>query len=584
MQTILQKINSTKDLKKLSLNQLPILANEIREFILDILSIKEGHLGASLGVVELTIALHYYYNTPDDKLIWDVGHQAYAHKILTGRKHLFSNLRELNGISGFPSIFESEYDAFGTGHSSTSISAIIGMAKAAQLSNKKNKHIAVIGDASIASGMAFEALNHLGDTNLDVLIILNDNSIGIDPSIGALKNHLIALSNYNEGLNLFENLNLHYTLVEDGHNLEEIILAFKELENISGPKLLHLKTIKGKGYENAEKDQITWHAPGKFNKKSGELEKKNKEFLKYSDVFGETMLELATINAKVISITPAMPTGSNLQLMSRIFPERVIDVGIAEQHAVTFSAGLAKEGFIPYCVVYSTFLQRAYDQIIHDVAIQNLPVIFCVDRAGIVGNDGATHHGYFDISFLTSIPNLIVAAPKDGLQLRNLLYTAQLNLTGPFAIRYPRGETNLKTLTAIDFRELSIGKGIEEVKGEKIAILYLGDIGNQIHEVYKKLNLPSIGIYNMLFAKPLDENLLDVILQHYSVVLTFEQGILNGGFGARVLTYANKRKYAGKIESFGYPDNFITHGSTKDLNNSIGLSNEHIKEIILNNL
>ena len=583
MQTILQKINDPKELKKLSNAELDLLASEIREFILDILTIKEGHLGASLGVVELSIALHYFYDTPSDLLIWDVGHQTYAHKILTGRKNLFDSLRELNGMSGFPSREESKYDVFGTGHSSTSISAILGMAKANSFLQNNKKHIAIIGDASIASGMAFEALNHLGETNLDVLIILNDNSIGIDPSVGALKNHLKNL-NKESSPNIFEQLNFYYKGPIDGHDIEELLHSFSELEKIKGPKLLHINTIKGKGYNKAEEDQITWHAPGKFNKETGKILAKNDSNPTYATIFGETLLELADINSKIIAITPAMPTGSNLYPMMQKYPERVVDVGIAEQHAVTFAAGIATAGFIPYCVIYSTFLQRAYDQIIHDVAIQNLGVIFCIDRAGIVGKDGVTHHGYFDISFLTSIPNFIVAVPKNGNQLKNLLYTAQLKNNGPFAIRYPRGEASLENDIGSNFIELPIGKGIEEKKGEELAILFVGEIGNRINLILEELQLKNIGLYNMIFVKPLDKNLLDKIFSQYSTILTFEDGILNGGFGSQILGYANQQKYKGKIKTYGYPDTFITHGNTTDLYNSIGLGNDDIKKIILDNL
>ncbi len=580
MQTILQKINEPQDIKNLSKTELVLLAEEIREFILDVLAIKEGHLGANLGVVELTIALHYHYNTPYDLVVWDVGHQTYAHKILTGRKDLFHTLREINGISGFPSINESEYDTFGTGHSSTSISAILGMAKADAILKNNRKHIAIIGDASIASGMAFEALNHLGDTDLDVLVILNDNSIGIDPSIGALKNHLKQLYSQNNS-NIFKDLNLYYKGVVDGHNINDLLNSFTELDKINKPKLLHINTKKGKGYEKAEIDQVTWHAPGKFLKETGTRLKEENAKSSYSTIFGEALVELADLNPKIFAVTPAMPTGSNLYPMMEKYPERIVDVGIAEQHAVTFSAGIATRGLIPYCVIYSTFLQRAYDQIIHDVAIQNLNVVFCVDRAGIVGKDGVTHHGYFDISFLSSIPNFIVAVPKDATQLRNLLYTAQLKEYGPFAIRYPRGKASNRTNATAPFSELAIGKGIEEKKGNTLAILFVGEIGNKINAILEELNKATIGLYNMVYVKPLDANLLDQILENYSTILTFEDGILNGGFGSQILHYANKKEYKGKIKIHGYPDAFITHGNTNDLYSLIGLSQKHIKEIIL---
>src|SRR5690606_21885195 len=455
MESLLKQIHSPKELRQLDRSDLTQLATEIREFILDTLSVKAGHLGASLGVVELTIALHHYFNTPEDLLIWDVGHQSYPHKILTGRKNNFDSLRQLNGISGFPAREESEFDTFGTGHSSTSVSAITGMAFANQFQQKNNKHIAVIGDASIVSGMALEGLNHLGSTDLDVLIILNDNSIGIDPSIGALKEHFFKLEN---GLNhsVFEDFGLHYKGVIDGHNFEELFNAFEELNQISGPKILHIKTVKGKGYAQAEADQVRWHSPGKFNKETGEISTANNSKITYQEIFGETISELMRKNENIVAITPAMLSGSNLVKTKIEFPNRVIDVGIAEQHAVTFAAGLASQGIIPYLTIYSTFLQRAYDQVIHDVALQNLPVVFCIDRAGIVGTDGATHHGYFDISFLRSIPNIIVSAPMNAQDFQNLLYTAQF-AEQPFAIRFPKGNSEAEELD-LDFEKIEIGK------------------------------------------------------------------------------------------------------------------------------
>ena len=457
---LLAHINSPKDLKKLPLEQLPKLAQELRDFIIDIVATKEGHLGASLGVVELTIAVHYAFNTPYDKLIWDVGHQAYGHKILTGRKEIFETNRQLGGISGFPKMQESNYDAFGTGHSSTSISAILGMAMASQLKGEEEKqHIAVIGDASIASGMAFEALNHAGATNANVLIILNDNAIGIDPSVGALKKYL---TNVKKGTakeeNIFECLNFDYSGPIDGHDIELLLETFQTLKTRKGPKLLHIITTKGKGLQQAEENQVTYHAPGKFNKKTGDLLPKSNisEPAKYQDVFGETIVELARKNKNIIGITPAMPTGSSLKFMMEEIPERAFDVGIAEQHAVTLAAGMAAEGLIPFCNIYSTFLQRAYDQVIHDVAIQNLPVIFCLDRAGLVGQDGATHHGVYDIAYLRCVPNLILFAPMNEIELRNILYTAQLGLKNPIAIRYPRGKGVLKEWK-LPFKKIEIG-------------------------------------------------------------------------------------------------------------------------------
>ena len=440
---ILQHINDPKDIRTLEIVDLLQLAQELREFIIDIVATKEGHLGASLGVVELTIAIHYVFNTPKDKLIWDVGHQAYGHKILTGRRDIFDTNRQLGGISGFPKRTESIYDVFGTGHSSTSISAILGMALASQIKGAKNiQHIAVIGDASIASGMAFEALNHAGDTNANVLIILNDNAIGIDPSVGALKKYL---TNVKKGTakdeNIFECLNFNYSGPLDGHDLAMLIKELKRLKDIEGPKLLHIITTKGKGLKKAEENQVAYHAPGKFNKETGDLWPKTSEKQppKYQDVFGHTLVELAKNNEHIVGITPAMPTGSSLKYMMEQIPERAFDVGIAEQHAVTMAGGMAAEGLVPFCNIYSTFLQRAYDQIIHDVALQNLPVIFCLDRAGIVGQDGATHHGIYDMAYLRCIPNLIIFAPLNEIELRDIMFTAQLGLGQPIAIRYPRG-------------------------------------------------------------------------------------------------------------------------------------------------
>lgn len=592
MEQILNHINSPEDLKKLNPNQLPQLAHELREFILDTLSVKAGHLGASLGVVELTIALHHFYNTPEDLLIWDVGHQCYPHKILTGRKNNFDSLRQLNGISGFPAREESEFDTFGTGHSSTSISAITGMAFANQFQNKSNKHIAVIGDASIVSGMALEGLNHLGSTDLDVLIILNDNSIGIDQSIGALKQHFFELEN---GLNhsVFQDFGLYYKGVIDGHNFDELFKAFQELNEIKGPKLLHLKTTKGKGYAQAEADQVKWHAPGKFNKETGEISSIINSKISYQHIFGETISELMRQNENIVAITPAMLSGSNLIKSKIEFPNRVIDVGIAEQHAVTFATGLATQGIVPYLAIYSTFLQRAYDQVIHDVALQNLPVVFCIDRAGFVGTDGATHHGFFDISFLRSIPNMIVSAPMDEKDFQNLLYTAQFT-EKPFAIRFPKGNSEAEELNS-EYEKIEIGKAVELQKGTALressatAILTFGTIGQKIQNVLNKINSKdtiaevtrSIGHYKFIFCKPLDLNLLDEIFTEYKTIITFEDGILNGGFGDAILEYAQEKDFKGKIIRKGYPDEFIGHASIEELEKEIGLDEESILELLL---
>lgn len=576
----LDKINSPADLKKLNKGQLPDLAKELRSFIIDIVSTKEGHLGASLGVVELTIALHYVFDTPNDKLIWDVGHQAYGHKILTGRKELFETNRQLNGISGFPKRSESEYDDFGTGHSSTSISAILGMAMASQLKGNLNKqHIAVIGDASIASGMAFEGLNHLGVTNANVLIILNDNAIGIDPSVGALKKYL---TNVKKGVakdeNIFECLNLNYTGPIDGHNLPLLLGELERLKSLKGPRLLHIITTKGKGLKQAEENQVVYHAPGKFDKKTGQLHKKNqsKEPPKYQDVFGHTIVALAKKNEKIIGITPAMPTGSSLKYMMEELPDRAFDVGIAEQHAVTLAAGMATQGLIPFCNVYSTFIQRAYDQVIHDVALQNLPVIFCLDRAGLVGQDGPTHHGVFDLAYLRCIPNLIIFSPMDEIELRNIMFTAQEGLKHPIAIRYPRGR-GVTLDWQQPFSEIKIGEARALKKGSKVALLSLGHIGNQIQKIVSESrHKEAIGHYDMRFIKPLDKNLLDTIFENYEHLITVEDGCRLGGFGSAVIEYANTKNYKRHIKVFGIDDTFINQGTIEELYDICGLNSQAI--------
>lgn len=566
---LLNKIQHPKDLRGLSLEQLPLLSQELREFIIEIVSAKEGHLGASLGVVELTIALHYVFNTPHDKLIWDVGHQAYGHKILTGRRHLFDTNRQLGGLSGFPKREESEFDSFGTGHSSTSISAIMGMAIAAKLKgDDKREHIAVIGDASIASGMAFEGLNHAGVSDANVLIILNDNAIGIDPSVGALKKYL---TNVKKGTakeeNIFECLNFEYSGPIDGHDINAVIDALRKMKDMSGPRLLHLITTKGKGLQKAEENQITYHAPGKFDKLTGELvdSKTEGQPPKYQDVFGHTLVELAKENKNIIGITPAMPTGSSLKFMMEIFPERAFDVGIAEQHAVTMAAGLAAEGMIPFCNIYSTFLQRAYDQLIHDVALQNLPVIFCLDRAGLVGQDGATHHGAYDIAFLRCIPNMVIFAPMNESELRNIMYTAQAGIKHPMAIRYPRGR-GVMTSWRTPFNKISIGTSRNLVKGSDIAVLSLGHIGNKVTQVLNNLQNPmEIGHFDMRFAKPLDITQLHSIFKTYQIIVTLEDGCKMGGFGSAILEFANTNGYKNKIKCLGLPDIFIEHGTVEEL-------------------
>ncbi|MEE9361740.1 MAG: 1-deoxy-D-xylulose-5-phosphate synthase [Cellulophaga sp.] len=569
LSTLLQHINSPKDLKKLTVKELPQFAQELRDFIIAIVAVKEGHLGASLGVVELTIALHYTFNTPEDKLIWDVGHQAYGHKILTGRKHIFDTNRQLGGISGFPKRKESNYDDFGTGHSSTSISAILGMAIASKLKGDVNKqHIAVIGDASIASGMAFEGLNHAGVTDANILVILNDNAIGIDPSVGALKQYL---TNVKKGTqkqdNIFEALNFDYSGPIDGHDIFKVIEELERLKSVIGPKFLHIITTKGKGLKQAEENQVTYHAPGKFNAQTGELIPKSQEEQppKYQDVFGHTIVELAKKNKNIVGITPAMPTGSSLKFMMEEIPERAFDVGIAEQHAVTMAAGMVAEGLIPFCNIYSTFLQRAYDQVIHDVALQNLGVIFCLDRAGLVGEDGATHHGVYDIAYLRCVPNLILFSPMNEIELRNIMYTAQLGLPNPIAIRYPRGKGVTKDWKRA-FEKIELGKGQELKKGTKIAVLSIGPIGNDVTQIIKELDdSEKVGHYNMRFVKPLDIALLQEIFNSYEYIITLEDGCKIGGFGSAILEYANEYGFHKKIKVFGIEDVFVEHGSIKEL-------------------
>ncbi|WP_299522363.1 1-deoxy-D-xylulose-5-phosphate synthase [uncultured Lutibacter sp.] len=584
---LLEHINSPIDLRKLPKNQLSQVAKELRDFIIDIVATKEGHLGASLGVVELTIALHYVFDTPNDLLIWDVGHQAYGHKILTERRQQFHTNRQLGGISGFPKRDESIYDAFGTGHSSTSISAALGMAIASKIKGDfKKQHIAVIGDASIASGMAFEALNHAGVTDANLLIILNDNTMGIDPSVGALKNYF---TNVKAGKkvrknNIIEALNFNYSGPIDGHNIETVINELERLKTIKGPKFLHIITTKGKGLEQAEQDQVTYHAPGKFDKITGERIIKDTSIQppKFQDVFGETIVELAKNNDKIVGITPAMPTGSSLKLMIDELPDRAFDVGIAEQHAVTLAAGMATQGLIPFCAIYSTFLQRAYDQIIHDVALQNLPVIFCIDRAGIVGEDGATHHGVFDISYVRCIPNMVIFAPLNEVELRNMMYTAQLGIDFPLAIRYPRGRG-----TIIDwkqpFKKLEIGKAECVSEGNEIAVLTIGTIGNLLIDLQSELPKNKIAHYNMRFVKPLDETLLHTIFKKFNTIITIEDGTIVGGFGSAILEFASKNNYkSNTVKLLGIPDHFIEHGKVEELFDNIQLSKENIKEFLLN--
>jgi 1-deoxy-D-xylulose-5-phosphate synthase len=571
---LLSNINNPADLRLLSEAQLPEVAQELRQFIIDVVSVKEGHLGSSLGVIELTIALHYVFNTPEDLLVWDVGHQAYGHKILTERRENFHTNRQIDGISGFPKRSESIYDTFGVGHSSTSISAALGMAIASQLKGDFDKqHIAVIGDASIASGMAFEGLNHAGVTDANVLVILNDNAIGIDPSVGALKKYLTAVKNGKNPKqnNMIKSLNFDYSGPIDGHDLPTLIKELKRLKNIKGPKFLHIVTTKGKGLQQAEENQVKYHAPGKFDASTGEIHLKSEENLppKYQDVFGLTILDLARKNNKIIGITPAMPSGSSLKFMMDEIPERAFDVGIAEQHAVTLAAGMATQEMIVYCNIYSTFLQRAYDQVIHDVALQNLPVIFCLDRAGLVGEDGATHHGVFDIAYLRAIPNMIIYAPINEIALQNILYTAQLGLNHPIAIRYPRGRGVLPNWEVENFghyEEIKIGEAHLLKEGTKTAVLSTGTIANNVTlAINETKNSEAIAHYDFPFIKPLDINLLNYIFSNFDSIITIEDGTINGGFGSAILGYAASNDYKNKVRILGVPDVFIEHGTVSQL-------------------
>ena len=567
---LLSNINSPTDLRLLDEGQLPQLAQELRDFIIDIVAVKEGHLGASLGVGELTMALHYTFDTPNDLLVWDVGHQAYGHKILTGRRENFHTNRQRNGISGFPKRSESNFDTFGVGHSSTSISAALGMAIASNLKGDFNKqHIAVIGDASIASGMAFEGLNHAGVTDANLLVILNDNAIGIDPSVGALKNYLTAVK---EGKNprqnnMIKSLNFDYSGPIDGHDIFAVLKELKRLQKIKGPKFLHIITIKGKGLQQAEDNQVQYHAPGKFDKITGDILPKLEQHLppKYQDVFGLTVLDLAKSNEKIIGITPAMPSGSSLKFMMDVFPTRAFDVGIAEQHAVTLAAGMATQGMVVFCNIYSTFLQRAYDQVIHDVALQNLPVIFCLDRSGLVGEDGATHHGVFDLAYLRCIPNMIVYAPRNEMALRNILYTAQLGLNHPIAIRYPRGRGETVDWQK-PYKKIEIGKANYLKEGTITAILSNGTIGNKVTLALAKINnSETIAHYDFAFVKPLDEKELHIIFNEFEKIITIEDGTIKGGFGSAILEFASQNKYPNPILNLGIPDEFIEHGTVDEL-------------------
>lgn len=620
---LLDRIVTPDDLRKLDRLDLVRLSDELRQYIIDEVSSNPGHLGASLGVVELTVALHYVYNTPYDKIVWDVGHQAYGHKILTGRKSRFNTNRKYKGISGFPRMAESEYDAFGVGHSSTSISAALGMAIAAQSKGEKRKAVAVIGDGALQAGLAFEGLNNAGNQKADLLVILNDNNISIDASVGALKEYLLDITTsrtYNrfkdkiwrllgrskrvgsraqniasqiEGSikgtvlsqsNLFEALKFRYFGPIDGHDVLHLTRILEDLKTIPGPKLLHCITVKGKGFPRAEEEQTVFHAPGKFDKCTGELIKPTEcsKHPLYQEVFGNTILELARQNEKIIGITPAMPTGCSLNIMMKEMPDRAFDVGICEQHAVTFSAGLAASGMLPFCNIYSSFLQRAYDQVVHDVAVQGLKVVFCIDRGGLVGTDGSTHHGFFDIAYMRDIPGMITAAPMDELELRNMMYTAQLDkITGPISIRYPRG-TGVICDWQKPFEEIPIGRARRIGEGNDIAVLSIGHAGNFVVEAVEDLRRKNISVlhYDMRFANPLDEEVLHNVLKRFDMIITVEDGMIKGGFGSAVLEFAADNGYKTEIKRLGIPDYFVEQGTQQELWHECGYDAEGIRNVI----
>jgi len=581
MTPILPTIQFPADLKSKTLEQLQQLADEIRRFIIDVVSVNGGHLGASLGVVELTIALHYVFDTPIDKLVWDVGHQAYVHKILTGRKADFETNRQKNGLSGFPKISESEYDAFGVGHSSTSISAALGMAIASKLKGENDiQHIAVIGDASIASGMAFEALNHAGVTNANLIVVLNDNAIGIDPSVGALKSYLMQVKQGEnpKSNNMIKSLNFKYVGPIDGHDLKTLIHELQRLKAKSGPQFLHITTTKGKGLKQAEENQVLYHAPGKFDKITGDLlENNTQKFTKYQDVFGLTLLELAQQNPKIFAITPAMPTGSSLKYMMDVFPERAIDVGIAEQHAVTLAAGISLSGFTVFCAIYSTFLQRAYDQLIHDVALQNIPVIFCIDRAGLVGEDGATHQGVFDIAYLQAIPNLTILAPKDAVELRQTLFTLQNNNSKPVAVRYPRGYSSVENWK-VPFEKIDLSK-IQSIKeGIKVAVFSTGTIVENVLEALS-FDTDHFAVHHFLQIKPLNEKEIVELISGFETIITVEEGVINGGFGSVINQIVLANNINVKVINLGVPDVFIEHATVNEQLKQCGLDVESMQNL-----
>ncbi|MGW8315670.1 MAG: 1-deoxy-D-xylulose-5-phosphate synthase [Bacteroidales bacterium] len=617
---LLRTIEGPDDLKSLTPEQLIQLSSELRQFIIEIVSSNPGHFGASLGVVELTVALHHVFNAPYDQIIWDVGHQAYGHKILTGRRDIFHTNRKYGGISGFPKPSESEYDAFGVGHSSTSISAALGMAAGNEYNELQDrKVVAVIGDGSLSGGMAYEALNNAGHAKKDLLVILNDNNISIDPSVGAMKEYLLDITtsrtynqvkndvwnllgvlnkitpnarNYAKKIenalksillkqsNLFESLNFRYFGPVDGHDVIHLSEVLRDMKEIPGPKLLHVITQKGKGFAKAEQNQTAFHSPGKFNRFTGEFLIKNPDVPQpplYQDVFGETILELARMNKKIIGITPAMPTGSSLKIMMEEMPDRTYDVGIAEQHAVTFSAGLAASGMIPFCNIYSSFMQRAYDQVIHDVAIQNLPVVLFLDRAGLVGSDGATHHGAYDLAFFRCIPGMTIASPLNEIDMRNLMYTAQLNPSGPMVIRYPRGR-GVTVDWKQPFRELPVGKGQVLKEGSDVAILSIGPIGNEATRAIQMLEKEHISVahYDMRFLKPIDNILLKGVFSKFDKIITLEDATIVGGLGSAVIEYMNDNSYRAKIIRLGIPDRFVDHGTQEELYHECGYDAEGI--------
>ncbi len=577
---IISGIKSTSELRHLETEELQLVCSEVRERIIDVISKNPGHFSASLGAVELAVGIHSVFNTPEDKLVWDVGHQAYAHKILTGRNKEFENIRKYKGLSGFPKRSESIYDSFGVGHSSTSIGAILGMATAAKLNGDfKQQHIAVIGDGALTGGMAFEALNNAASLGVNALIIVNDNQMSIDPNVGALQEHLNTIEQYDQ--NFFEALGIDYYGKIDGNNLYELLPALKEQQQLSGVRVLHVKTVKGQGYFAAEQgNPTTWHAPGKFNPISGEqITEEEKYPKKYQHILGETLVKLARENKDIVAITPAMTSGSSLNDFQNEFPDRFFDVGIAEQHAVTFAAGLAANGKLPFCVIYSSFLQRGYDQLIHDVALQNLPVIFCIDRAGLVGADGSTHHGAFDISFLNGIPNLTIMSPLNEQEFANMLYSAQLNPTGPVVIRYPRGKGSLIQSVG-SFENIETGKGRQLTSGKGLAILSFGPIGNQISNVLEVNKEVNCAHFDMRFVKPLDIDLLHDIFRNYAHIITIEDGVIQGGFGSSVLQFKNDHNYASSIKMLGIPDQFIEHGSREELYQSIGLDQNSLIKLI----